>query len=106
MSAKSIWLTIGVPEDIPMGRGKPYLIEDMRVAIFHTEDGRFFAIDQNCPHLLGPLAEGLLQGTTVTCLFHNWQFDIITGQCLNRPSHQVNRYAVKVEDGLLWLALN
>jgi nitrite reductase/ring-hydroxylating ferredoxin subunit len=48
-------------------------------------DGRFYAINRRCGHMNGPLEMGTLDGTIVTCPMHHVQFDVITGQALNRP---------------------
>jgi nitrite reductase/ring-hydroxylating ferredoxin subunit len=48
-------------------------------------DGRFYAIDRRCGHMNGPLELGALDGTIVTCPMHHVQFDVTTGEPLNRP---------------------
>ncbi|HEY0981107.1 MULTISPECIES: Rieske (2Fe-2S) protein [unclassified Schlesneria] len=69
--------------DIPQGEGREFVVAGRIVAIFHVE-GRFHALDGICPHAGGPLARGALSGTTVTCPWHGWQFDVTSGRhCLN-----------------------
>jgi nitrite reductase/ring-hydroxylating ferredoxin subunit len=51
-----------------------------RVYALYNVDGVISAIDGICPHQGGPLAEGTVEGTTVTCPWHGWQFDIRTGK--------------------------
>ena len=72
------------------------MADDQVVALFNVE-GTFYALDGVCPHAGGPLGEGTLRGTTVTCPWHGWQFDVASGQnCLNhRMTHK--SFAVKVE---------
>jgi nitrite reductase (NADH) small subunit len=72
------------------------MAEDRVVALFNVA-GVFYALDGICPHAGGPLGEGTLRGTTVTCPWHGWQFNVSTGQnCLNpRISHK--HFPVKVE---------
>ena len=43
-------------------------------------DGKFFALDNTCPHHGGPLGEGFLNGKTVTCPWHGWSFNVCTGE--------------------------
>lgn len=38
-----------------------------------------------CPHLMGPLCEGKIVGDTITCPWHGYRFDLITGRCLTIP---------------------
>ncbi len=48
-------------------------------------DGRYYAIDRRCGHMNGPLELGTLDGMIVTCPMHHVQFDVTTGEALNRP---------------------
>jgi nitrite reductase (NADH) small subunit len=93
----------GVAE-IPPGTGKEVLAGDQIVALFNVE-GSFFALDGICPHAGGPLGEGELQGTIVTCPWHGWQFDVTNGQhCLNaRLAHPTFPVRVEGEDVLIEL---
>ncbi len=65
-------------------------------AIFHI-DGQISAIDGICPHQGGPLAEGELRGTVVTCPWHGWQFDVRDGQSLLHVKIRQPTFEVKVE---------
>src|SRR5258708_19188663 len=87
---------IAAVSDVPPGPSIEVMADDQVVALFNA-DGQFYALDGVCPHAGGPLGEGTLRGTTVTCPWHGWQFDVCTGQnCLNpRMSHK--NFAVKVE---------
>jgi nitrite reductase (NADH) small subunit len=62
-------------------------------ALFHI-DGEVWAVDGLCPHQGGPLAEGELRGTIVTCPWHGWQFDVANGRStlgtrLTQPTFEV-----------------
>jgi nitrite reductase/ring-hydroxylating ferredoxin subunit len=82
--------------DVPPGSSKEVIADDRVVALFNV-DGAFYALDGVCPHAGGPLGEGTLRGTIVTCPWHGWQFDVSTGRnCLNpRMGHQC--FSVKVD---------
>ena len=41
------------------------------VGVFRTADDRILAVDNRCPHRGGPLSEGIVHGTDVTCPLHN-----------------------------------
>ena len=63
-----------------------------------SAQGHLYAIDDTCPHRGCSLAEGELDGTTVTCPCHGSQFDVTSGAVLHGPAHQpVRSRAVKVE---------
>ncbi len=73
------------------------------VAVFRTAADEVFAIDDRCPHKGGPLSEGIVHGTRVTCPLHNWVFDLATGQAQGADVGQVGSYAVRIEGGRLLL---
>src|SRR5260221_2314936 len=69
--------------DVPPGTSKEVLADDQVVALFNV-GGIFYALDGVCPHAGGPLGDGTLSGTTVTCPWHGLQFDVNSGKnCLN-----------------------
>ena len=89
-------------DEIPPGKGKEVVAGDQVVAVFNV-DGRFFAMDGVCPHAGGPLAEGEVAGTEVTCPWHGWQFDLATGRnCVNsRITHPTFPVTVQGNDVLI-----
>jgi nitrite reductase (NADH) small subunit len=68
---------------IPKGEGRIYDVGLVKVAVFHGRDGRLFATQAECPHRGGPLADGLVGGTTLVCPLHEWSFDLLTGMALH-----------------------
>ncbi len=82
--------------DIPEGQGGVFTVGGTDVAIFNIE-GKVHAIQNACCHRQGPLGEGDCEGTTVTCPWHAWKYDVTTGECLSRPGANVRRYQVRVE---------
>ena len=84
-------------KDIPPGGGKSVQVGDHQIALFNVE-GTFYAIGAECTHQGGPLAEGSLEGTTVTCPWHGASFEIGTGKNLSPPApSEVPSYKVRVE---------
>ena len=78
-------IRIASVDDVPPGNSAEFVAGDRIIALFNC-DGTFYALDGVCPHAGGPLAEGTLSGTIVTCPWHGWQFDVTTGQhCLSGP---------------------
>ena len=79
--------------------------DTMDVALFRTADDRVFALRDACPHRGGPLSQGIVHGTTVTCPLHNWKIDLASGAALAPDEGCTNVFATKVEDGMVYLAL-
>src|SRR6266700_495243 len=84
-------------DEIAPGQGKMVELNGKKIAIFNVE-GAFYAIDDTCTHRGGPLSQGVVSGTTVTCPWHRAQFDLKTGGVLTPPAPQgVASYKVVVE---------
>ncbi len=83
-------------DELPPGGSKEVEHRGRVYAIFNV-DGTITAIDGICPHQGGPLAEGLLEGTMVTCPWHGWQFDVCTGKTPLGAKLKQAVYEVKVE---------
>jgi len=81
-------------DEIPNGTGKVVFAGDKPIALFNI-NGTFYAIDNTCAHRGGPLGEGDLGGTIVTCPWHGWQFDVTTGVSPFGPT--VEKYEVKLD---------
>ncbi|MGD0674475.1 MAG: Rieske (2Fe-2S) protein [Polyangiaceae bacterium] len=67
---------------IPKGEGRTFFIGGLRVAVFHTREGRVFATQAECPHRGGALADGVVGSTSVVCPLHEWTFDLRSGAAL------------------------
>jgi phenylpropionate dioxygenase-like ring-hydroxylating dioxygenase large terminal subunit len=50
------------------------------------EDGCIFAMRDSCPHRGIPLSCGWFDGKQVTCKYHGWSFEPVSGQCTEIPS--------------------
>lgn len=75
--------------------GSALLVGD--VAVFNV-DGSFFATHDRCTHKEGPMSDGALEGSTVTCPYHGAQFDVTTGAVLCGPAKSpLKTYRVIVE---------
>ena len=90
---------------IPPGEGRTFNIAGERIAIFRTRADQVFATQAHCPHKNGPLADGLLGGSTLICPLHSWKWDLSTGEALmgdcgvkTYPAHvdDANRVVVEV----------
>ena len=69
------------------------------IAIFHTANGQVYALANQCPHKAGPLSQGIVHDTTVTCPLHNWRISLVTGEALGADKGCVPVIPVKVDGG-------
>jgi nitrite reductase (NADH) small subunit len=70
---------IGTVEEIPVGEGRAFAVEGTQVAVYRLRDGSLRALAAVCPHMGGPLADGLMDGRVVVCPLHGHTYDLITG---------------------------
>ena len=90
---------VTVAKDIPPGEARAFDVAGRRIAVFNTGDA-FLAIDDECTHDGGPLSEGSVEGTCVTCPWHGAEFDLSTGEVLTPPAvENVRSYQVVISDG-------
>ncbi len=83
-------------EDLPPGGALEVEHGGKIIAIFNV-GGTISAIDGLCPHQGGPLADGPLDGTLVSCPWHGWQFDVRTGRTTLNDRLKQPVFEVKVE---------
>jgi nitrite reductase (NADH) small subunit len=102
----SNWIEIVALQDIPRLGSRVVKTDTMTIAVFRTADDQVFAVKDACPHKGGPLSQGIVHGTSVTCPLHNWKIDLASGQALGPDEGCTNVFATKVEDGKVFLTLN
>lgn len=65
-------------DDLAEGEMKKYQLQEREILLAKV-DGKFYAVQNKCPHLGGDLAGGKLEGTVLTCPRHGSQFDLVDG---------------------------
>lgn len=96
------FVKVGLSADLPSLEGRAVTVAGRRIAVFRTECG-LRAVDAGCPHMGGPLGDGLVAGDCVTCPLHGLRIDLETGAALGGGSGQVAVHEVLELDGELWL---
>lgn len=89
------WVTVAKTSDVSDGEMLEVELDGKPIAIAHVSD-EFYAIAGECPHQGGPIAEGELEGTVVTCPWHNFRFDFKSGRTLDPPIGNCAKYQVRV----------
>ncbi len=72
------------------------------IAVF-AHEGRFYAVDNRCPHMGFPLSRGTVRDGLLTCHWHHARFDLEGGGTLDPFADNVRTYPVVVENGEVWL---
>ena len=81
--------------EVPAGAIHEFQVAGKAVAVANVA-GKFYAISDVCVHRGGPLGQGELHETVVTCPWHGWQYDVTTGKVTQNPSMGVACYATEV----------
>jgi nitrite reductase (NADH) small subunit len=98
------WIEIGTLNDIPRRGARCVKNGPTTIAIFRTTDDRVFALEDKCPHRGGPLSQGIVHDGCVTCPLHNWVISLETGAALGADEGSVRTFALKVEEGKLFIS--
>src|ERR1700744_2944810 len=62
------------------------MLMDIPLVLGRRSDGRLFAMRDSCPHRGIPLSCGWFDGQKLTCKYHGWVFEPVSGQCKEIPS--------------------
>jgi nitrite reductase (NADH) small subunit len=84
-------------EEVPPGTLIEIVDDDQLYALCNVA-GEIRAMSGFCPHNGGPLGQGALDGSIVTCPWHGWEFDSKTGVCTFNDNIKVPVYPVRIED--------
>ncbi len=99
------WIEIAVLDDIPRLGARVIKTDSVDIAVFRTASDEVFALKDECPHRQGPISQGIVHETTVTCPLHNWKIDLKSGQAKAPDKGCTSGYPVKVEAGRIYLGL-
>ena len=82
-------------EALKSGNVAEIIIAGTAIAVANV-DGNFHACVSSCPHADGPLGDGSLDGSMLTCPYHGWEFDLRDGSCNTREDTTLQLYDVQV----------
>lgn len=68
------------------GQTATVLLLGIPLLLGRTQEDKLFALRDACPHRGIPLSYGKCDDSGVTCKYHGWRFDPVTGQCREIPS--------------------
>ena len=77
---------------------------DGEVVLLVNVDGTVLAYSNRCPHQASALDEGDLDGETLTCAKHLWEFNAVTGCGINPDDAELTSYGCQVgDDGTIYV---
>ncbi len=98
------WVNVGRPAALSANGRALVKIEGKAIAVFKS-NGNLFACNNRCPHEGFPLMEGVLtKGCLLTCNWHNWKFDLESGETLV-GGDRLRLYPVEQRGDEIWIDL-
>ncbi len=99
------WHELCPLDDIPLLGARVVESPSGDIAVFRTADDRVFAVHDKCPHKGGPLSQGIVHGTLVSCPLHNWKIDLATGEAALPDIGCTRRFEVRLDGRQVMLCL-
>ncbi len=88
--------------------GKPNLfhLPDTRSVVLFTTSSGIIAVENRCPHAGGMLDNGIVQGDHLTCVWHGWKFDLLSGKCRNHERAVLLQIPVEIIENQVFIHLD
>lgn len=99
------WKKICALGDIPTLGSRVVKSADGDIAVFRTSSDEVFALRDKCPHKGGPLSQGLVHGSQVTCPLHGWKLRLDSGEAVAPDVGCARRYPIKVDGDIVFIEI-
>ncbi|QKJ29887.1 Rieske 2Fe-2S domain-containing protein [Mucilaginibacter mali] len=78
-----------------------------RIVCLVGYEGKVFAVSSKCPHAGEDLSGGWCSDESkLVCPYHRYSYDLETGKGSPGQNDYINTYAVKIEEGMIWVGFN
>ena len=95
LASANNWEFAAKLSDIPQGGIRPLELAGEKVIL--ARRGSIVACFQNaCAHMGMPIHEGEIDDGIITCPYHQFRYDLATGECLTAPTVQLQAHAVRI----------
>ncbi len=89
------FITVASLSELPPGTARVIEVKDKTIALYNVA-GAMYATDNTCLHQGGPLGEGQLIGEVIVCPWHQWEYNVHTGELLGDSSVRLTTYPVQI----------
>lgn len=92
--------------------GDASALKEDEAQFFKSGSGGYYALQTGgelrvfsaeCPHQKNPIPVTGAHGLELTCPFHDWKFDLKSGQCISGGPKPLKQLAAKLEAGKIWI---
>lgn len=111
---------VAAADDVRPGMKVIVEVGERSIGVFNV-NGKYYAMNNLCPHAGAPLCKGYVTGTPsamspyevgwhkdgeiIRCPWHSWEFEIATGRTVSNPRKSVRTYPVQIENGRIMVDL-
>jgi len=99
------WIAVASLDELWVGEMINVRVGDEHILLVRLTSDDIRAYQGQCPHQKSLLADGELDGHTLTCAAHLWQFDLSTGKGVNPEGCQINRHQSKIQDSTIFVGI-
>jgi nitrite reductase/ring-hydroxylating ferredoxin subunit len=96
------WVEAFDLSELAVGEARVASLERRQVLVVRTGENEVYAVDSLCPYGGDALGQGRVVGATITCIEHNFRFDLKSGKCL-RGEEDIAVIPVRIQDGKVQL---
>ncbi len=100
LDAPASWHDIVASADLVSGEVQFFAIEGRHLFVY-CNGSEYRVYDSRCPHQVTDIPHLALEGTTLTCPKHHWQFDVASGECTAVGNRPLTVFESKLENGRL-----
>ncbi len=98
------YIAVARADELKPAQMKRVEVAGRRLLLCNSE-GRYFCVDEMCSHEDYSLYLGCIKDGKIKCSLHGSYFDLASGEPTCEPADEpIRTYAVKVEDGQVWVA--
>ena len=95
LASSSAWEYAAKLSDIPEGGIRPLELAGEKV-ILARRSGIVSCFQNACAHMGLAIHDGEIDNGIITCPYHQFRYDLATGECLTAPTVQLQAHAVRI----------
>jgi nitrite reductase (NADH) small subunit len=99
------WHYVCLAAEVPEATSREFLVNARVLAVFQHAQDQWCAMDGMCAHQGGPIAQGKLDGTCVTCPWHGWQYDITNGRNVLTGKQMLDCFEIERRGEEIWVRI-
>ena len=97
------YVKIAEIKDILKNQMQVFNVKGQEILVVNVE-GKFYALENRCPHVGYPLFFGSLEGEVLTCSFHSAKFNVKTGKSVGPvTSEPLKTFPVKIQNSSIFI---